>query len=62
VREAPISTVNAEKRTAELTWTSGAQVQRYDWMPRSPYLEELSLDPKHVRMERLCVRQGAAAR
>lgn len=44
------ATINAEKRTVDLTWTTGARVKRgyYD-----PYMEELSLDPKHVRMERL---------
>jgi hypothetical protein len=49
------STINVDKRTVELTWTTGARVLRgyYD-----PYYEELSLDPKHVRMERL--QSGAA--
>jgi hypothetical protein len=53
MREAPIGTVNLQDRTAELAWTTGARVQRYDWMRDRPYLEELSLDPKHVRMDRL---------
>jgi hypothetical protein len=44
------STFDADKRTVQLTWTTGARVLRgyYD-----PYWEELSLDPKHVRMGRL---------
>jgi hypothetical protein len=44
------STLDVEKRTVQLTWTTGARVMRgfYD-----RYWEELSLDPKHVRMERL---------
>jgi hypothetical protein len=44
------STFDAEKRTVQLTWTTGARVRRgyYD-----QFDEELSLDPKHVRMERL---------
>jgi phage head maturation protease len=44
------STVNAEKRTVEVVWTTGAPVLRgyYD-----RFWEELSLDPKHVRMDRL---------
>lgn len=46
------STVNIEKRTAELTWTTGARVLRGGFFSE-PYFEELSLDPKHVRMERL---------
>ncbi len=42
--------VNVEKRTVDLTFTTGSRVMRgfYD-----RYLEELSLDPKHVRMDRL---------
>jgi len=45
-------TYNEEARTVELTWTTGAQVRRYDWLD-GPYLEELSLDPKAIRMDRL---------
>lgn len=43
-------TANDEKRTIELVWTTGARVKRGFW---EPFLEELSLDKKHVRMERL---------
>ncbi|MDI3259479.1 MAG: hypothetical protein QJR02_07260 [Sinobacteraceae bacterium] len=52
-REAPITGVNPEARTVEVTWTTGARVLRYDWVAERPYLEELSLDPAHVRMGRL---------
>jgi phage head maturation protease len=45
-------TYNEEARTVDLVWTTGAQVRRFDWM-EGPYLEELSLDPKAIRMERL---------
>lgn len=45
-------TFNEEARTVELTWTTGAQVRRYDWLD-GPYMEELSLDPKAIRMDRL---------
>lgn len=45
-------TYNEEDRTVELTWTTGAQVRRYDWLD-GPYIEELSLDPKAIRMDRL---------
>lgn len=45
-------TFDAEKRTVELTWTTGATVRKFDWF-EGPYLEELSLDPQHVRMDRL---------
>ena len=46
-------TVNEESRTVELTFTTGAPVQRYDWMSDKRYLETLSLDPEHVRLGRL---------
>jgi hypothetical protein len=41
---------NPEKRTVELVFTTGARVLRGFW---ERYYEELSLDPKHVRMGRL---------
>lgn len=44
------ATLDTEKRTVQLTWTTGARVLRGMW---DPYYEELSLDPKHVRMDRL---------
>lgn len=52
-RLAPISSVNTETRTVDLVWTTGARVRRYDFWNDRYYLEELSLDPAHVRMERL---------
>lgn len=52
-REAPLSSFNDETRTAEIVWTTGARVLRYDWWNGRAYHEELSLDPKHVRMGRL---------
>lgn len=52
-REAPVTTVNVENRTVDLVWSTGASVKRYDWKNCRYYLEELSLDPKHVRMGRL---------
>lgn len=52
-RAAPITTVNADARTVDMVWTTGAGVQRYDWYNDRYYVEELSLDPKHVRMGRL---------
>lgn len=44
------STLDTEKRTVDVVWTTGARVKRGFW---EPYYEELSLDPKHVRMGRL---------
>lgn len=50
---AMVSSVNAEKRTFDLTWTTGADVVRFDWETGRRFLERLSTDPKHVRLERL---------
>lgn len=44
------STIDVEKRTVDLVWTTGSRVLRGYF---DPYYEELSLDPKHVRMERM---------
>jgi hypothetical protein len=44
-------TVNAETRTVEVVWTTGARVARYGI--EGPYLEELSMDTKAIRMDRL---------
>lgn len=49
----PVGSINAENRTVDVTWTAGAQVQRYDWMRDRTYMEELSTDPGAVRMDRL---------
>ncbi len=46
------SSIDVEKRTAQLVWTTGARVLRRSWLD-GPFWEELSLDPKHVRMGRL---------
>lgn len=45
--------VDKEKRTIEMVWTTGAKVRRYDFWTDTRYYEELSLDKEHVRMERL---------
>lgn len=44
--------VNLERRTVDLVWTTGARVLRQSWWD-GPWLEELSLDPAHVRLGRL---------
>lgn len=46
------STINVEERTVEVAWTTGAQVRRASWS-RGDYIEELSLAPGAVRLERL---------
>jgi hypothetical protein len=49
-RLAPVGTVDTKARTAELVWSRGARVQRYDWWNDETYFEELSMDPAHVRL------------
>jgi HK97 family phage prohead protease len=46
------SSVNEENRTVQVTWTTGERVKRSSFWDGDFY-EELSLDPKHVRMSRL---------
>lgn len=55
MRLAPVvaTTLDAEKRTVEVIWSSGARVRRYDWMRDRYYNEELDLAPASVRMDRL---------
>ena len=45
--------INAEARTAELIFSTGAPVMRYDWMTGTRYVETLSLKRPHVRLDRL---------
>jgi hypothetical protein len=45
-------TINVEERTVELVWSTGAQVRRASWS-RGDYIEELSMAPGAVRLERL---------
>jgi len=52
-RLAPIGEVNAETRTAHLVWSAGGRVKRFDWERGQYYMEELSLQPGHVRLDRL---------
>jgi hypothetical protein len=44
-------TLNAEERTVEVVWTTGARVARYGI--EGPYMEELSMDARSIRMDRL---------
>ena len=39
--------------TAEIVFTSGAQVQRYDWSRDRVYMEELVVEPGSIRLGRL---------
>jgi hypothetical protein len=47
------ATANEEQRTIEVVWSTGAAVRRADWMTGKVYVEELSMEPGHVRLGRL---------
>jgi len=51
--EVSAQSVDDAARTVELIFSTGAGVERYDWMNDTSYLETLSLDPAHVRIDRL---------
>ncbi len=55
-REAAIQSYDEKTRTAKMVFSMGAQVRRFDW-DFGEFIEELSLDPAHVRLDR--VRAGA---
>lgn len=51
---AEVGAVSDDKRTVELIFaTHKADVLRWDWETGKRFYERLSLDPKHVRMQRL---------
>lgn len=52
-RSAPVATVNAEARTVDLVWTTGASVRRYDWRRDRYYTESLEVTPEAVDLSRL---------
>lgn len=54
-RRADVGAINADTRQVELVFStaSGGDVLRYDWDTGQKYLERLSLDPAHVRLDRL---------
>ncbi len=52
-RLAPITSIDAEARTIEVTWTTGAAVDRFDWMSGQRYVEELVVSDKAIRLGRL---------
>jgi hypothetical protein len=47
------STFDADQRTVELTWSTGARVRRTDWRSGQPYIEELAMDDASVDLARL---------
>jgi hypothetical protein len=46
-------TYNADKRTVEMTWTTGAAVKRYDWDRDRYYLEQLNVSTDSIDFTRL---------
>jgi Caudovirus prohead serine protease len=45
--------IDEEQRSVELVFSTGAPVERYDWSSDTRYLESLSMESRHVRLERL---------
>lgn len=52
-RLAPITGVDEKQRTAELIWSTGSRVKRFDWERGRYYWEELGLRADEVRLARL---------
>lgn len=50
---ADVGSIDADKRTAELIFSTGAPVVRYDWMSGKRFREVLGMKPENVRLERL---------
>jgi len=40
-------------REVDIVWSTGSDVERYDWNTDRRYIERLSMDPAHIRIERL---------
>lgn len=49
----PVTSVDAEQRTAEVVWSTGAPVARADFWSGERYVEALSMDPAHIDMSRM---------
>jgi len=45
--------IDPEARTAEVVFSTGAAVDRFDWWTGKRYIETLSLEPGHVRLKRI---------
>lgn len=52
-RVAPVSAVNEESRTITLDWSTGADVQRYDWWNGVRYIENLDVSEPACDLSRL---------
>lgn len=53
MRAADFRSVDVQNRTAELIFSTGAPVERYDWRSGTRYVETLSMKPMHVLLDRL---------
>lgn len=47
------TTFNEDERTVEVTWSTGSQVRKTDFWTDKTWIEELSMRPEHVRLDRL---------
>lgn len=52
-RSVSVGAIDEKERTVNLVWSTGAAVMRMDFWTGRRWMEELSLDPSHVRMDRL---------
>jgi hypothetical protein len=50
---AEVGTVNKEARTVDLIFSTGASVDRMDYWSGKRYREVLSMDPAHIRLDRV---------
>jgi hypothetical protein len=50
---AVVGSVNKETRTVDLIFSTGASVDRMDYWSGKRFIEKLSMDPAHVRLDRL---------
>lgn len=50
---AALQSIDTEAREVDVVWSTGAGVERYDYTSGKRYLEVLSMDPAHVRLDRL---------
>ncbi len=50
---ADVGSVDADRRTVDLVFSTGAAVERTDYWTGKRYIEKLSMDPKAVKLDRL---------
>jgi hypothetical protein len=51
-RQAEIKSFDAEKKSAEMVFSTGSRVMRFDW-DLGPFIEELSMQAEHVNLSRV---------